>query len=254
MARRRCRHFNPATAGCQVALDARFITGIAGGGAVATWTGRPRTSVDATQATGVSQPTLQLTGINGRAAVRFDASNDVMQLNATTLFQSVGSGFILSVVADNNPTSGDAFHGVCHFSTGTDAALSRLTMHSRLNSVNGSGSNIRRLDADAVTSTGTLANSSNPAVLVSVANWSAGTGVSARNGVNSTAATLPSSGNTSNTASLLVSVGSTSALGTVSRFPGDIAVIIAASPAPATAMLKRIEHAAGRSFNIPLVA
>jgi hypothetical protein len=63
---RRHRHFNPASAGAVVALDARFLTGLADGDSVTSWT---RTG----SATGTSAvpPKFKIGIMNGSNAVRF---------------------------------------------------------------------------------------------------------------------------------------------------------------------------------------
>lgn len=99
---RRQRFLNPAHLGCQVALDARFITGIANGGAVATWTGRANTSINATQGTVANQPSFQTAGINGNPTVRFDGTNDV--LSATPDPDFPYSIFVVVATSDANGT------------------------------------------------------------------------------------------------------------------------------------------------------
>jgi len=84
-------HFNPATAGATVALDARFLTGFADGDAVGTWTGRAGTSINPTEAT--NKPSYKVGGINGQPTVRTDGVNDVLSATAT------GSTTVYSLVA-----------------------------------------------------------------------------------------------------------------------------------------------------------
>jgi hypothetical protein len=54
-------------------LDANTITGVAAGGAVATWPDRSANGRDFTQGTGANQPTWQVNIQNGKPAVRFGA-------------------------------------------------------------------------------------------------------------------------------------------------------------------------------------
>jgi len=78
MRRRRSRHFNPANAGCIVALDARFGITMTGGGYLASWVGRTGTNFDGTTfgpGTPSTAPTLGT--INGQAALLFDGSDYV---------------------------------------------------------------------------------------------------------------------------------------------------------------------------------
>ena len=79
---RRVRHLNPANAGATVALDARFLTGLADGADVTSWAGRSGTSNTASEngtgtrpiyktASGASRPT---------PVVRFQASARTLQI------------------------------------------------------------------------------------------------------------------------------------------------------------------------------
>lgn len=72
MSHRRHRHFNPAHAGASAVLDARFLTGLANGDQVTTWTARAGSSP--TQATPSSRPTYAASIINGCPAVAFASS------------------------------------------------------------------------------------------------------------------------------------------------------------------------------------
>lgn len=246
---RRNRHFNPAGLGCQVVLDARFITGLSSGAAVSSWTGRPGTSVNASQATALNQPTFQPTGIGGQAAVRFDGSNDIMTLNATTLFQNVASGNTWIVVRDDNRAAGDASHTPLHFATGISATAARATLFTRLSSSSVFVTGGRRLDADTFSSGGTIASTANATILGGAWNWSSGTHAVRVNGVQGTNGSFSSgSGNTTNSASLAVIIGGTDAA--TSRMQGDIAAAIAVTPSVSTPNCKRIEHHLAFSFGV----
>ena len=74
-------HFNPATAGAVVALDARFLTGFADGDPVGTWAGRAGTSINASSS-GPARPlfTIGISEIGGQPAARFDGADDIMTL------------------------------------------------------------------------------------------------------------------------------------------------------------------------------
>jgi hypothetical protein len=85
MGRRRQRHFNPATAGCHVALDARFGVTLIGGD-VSRWDGRSGTSFYSQDAgypsTPIDAPVIG--SINGQQAFNF---------NGDTLYMTNGSVF-----------------------------------------------------------------------------------------------------------------------------------------------------------------
>ncbi len=244
---RRSRHFNPANAGCTVALDARFITGLNAGDAVQTWTGRPNTTVNASQATLANRPSYQTNEINGRPALRFDGSNDFMTLNATALFQNVGSGFAVAVCRDTNNTGGDAAHVALGWSNGISTSSVRLAAYTRLTS-NIFVAGARRLDADVFASSGSISSNSSANIIGTQARWSSGNFNLCLNGSKSTNGTFSASGNTSNTASLNVFLASPD--GAAVRMTGPIAAVVAASPLPSDPICKRIEHHLAFSFNI----
>lgn len=78
MGRRRQRHFNPATAGCHVALDARFGVTLIGGD-VSVWAGRSGTNFDGSTygypGTPVQSP--QPSTMNGQSTLYFDGADYV---------------------------------------------------------------------------------------------------------------------------------------------------------------------------------
>ena len=91
---RRHRFYNPATAGATVAIDARFLTGLADGDAVGTWTARPGTSVSPTEAT--NKPTYKASVVNGLPAVRF-ASASSTKLEASVTITGNATFFMVGV-------------------------------------------------------------------------------------------------------------------------------------------------------------
>lgn len=76
----------PVTSGLKLHLKADAITGVADGGAVATWPDSSGNAFDATEAT--NQPTYKTGIVNGRPIVRFDGTDDRLIIatgfNATT--------------------------------------------------------------------------------------------------------------------------------------------------------------------------
>jgi hypothetical protein len=80
---RRHRHFNPASAGATLALDARDAArSYADGAAVTTWTGK------AGSATG-TVPTMDVDGLNGLPAVSFPGTADQCMVHSANLSGSV---------------------------------------------------------------------------------------------------------------------------------------------------------------------
>ena len=75
--RRRHRHFNPAHAGADLVLDARYITQ-SDNTAVSSWADRSGNAYNADQATGANQPTFRTAQQGGCGGVDFDGSNDFL--------------------------------------------------------------------------------------------------------------------------------------------------------------------------------
>jgi len=72
--RLRHRHFNPAHAGAAVALDSRFITGVADGNPLSAWEDRSANNVDFT-ASGTDRPTYNTDDLASQPGVAFSTSN-----------------------------------------------------------------------------------------------------------------------------------------------------------------------------------
>lgn len=75
--RRRHRHFNPAHAGADLVLDARYIDQ-SDNTAVSSWVDRSGNAYNASQATAANQPTFRTAQQGGNGGVDFDGSNDFM--------------------------------------------------------------------------------------------------------------------------------------------------------------------------------
>lgn len=94
------KRFSPRNLpGLQLWLRAQDITGIANGGAVTTWSDRSGNGNNVTQGTAAARPTWQRNVQNGKAAVRFDQTDD--QLEGTTLGLSAVTVFAVAQVVDN---------------------------------------------------------------------------------------------------------------------------------------------------------
>jgi hypothetical protein len=81
---RRHRHFNPASAGATIALDARTLTGLADGDPVATWTGRAGTSNSPTSSGG-ARPSYRVSVQGGQPGVRFASGSNYMDGAAVSI-------------------------------------------------------------------------------------------------------------------------------------------------------------------------
>lgn len=97
---RRSRHFNPAHAGATCVLDARYLTGIAGGDAVATW--NPRAGTGPSNATPANRPTFTLSGIGGAHSVTFGATDSLGWASSPITGATAATIVTASVRSSNN--------------------------------------------------------------------------------------------------------------------------------------------------------
>lgn len=245
---RRVRHFNAAQAGAKIVLDARFISGVADGAALATWSSRPVATINATQGTGSSQPTYRASQINGRPAVQFDGTGDFMSLDAAalSLTNNIAGAFVCAV--SQHLASGDADQLCCIFSTGSSAAAARISMSSRSAAGNLTRSQSRRLDADSLVNSGFLTTQSVPVVLSGMFDFAGGTFTHQVNGANSTAGSYALAGNTSATNSLAANIGAVSAAST--RLNGYLSAFVFFNTLPDIAIRRRVRQHLGFSFRI----
>jgi hypothetical protein len=88
-------------------LDANDITGVADGGAVASWTAKAGNSTD-TQGNTDKRPTLDVDGLNGRPAVKFDNTDDALVWGNGNLFSAKQAENTVLATAETATTSGAA--------------------------------------------------------------------------------------------------------------------------------------------------
>lgn len=74
--RARQRHFNPGSAGAMIALDSRFITGLSDNDLVSIWSDRSRNANNVSQSVDDNKPKYKTSQLNGNSVVRFDGNND----------------------------------------------------------------------------------------------------------------------------------------------------------------------------------
>lgn len=240
---RRVRHVihNVANAGAQVALLGNV--GVSGS-PVDTWTGLPGTTINAT-GSGAARPTT--TTLNGQGALLFDGTDDLLTMSAgaASLFQNIGQGRVFAVCSDTNNAGGTAGHPVTLWSAG--AGASRHQLATRFTSTSGCYLFIRRLDADALATSGPLGSGAGAVILEANHDWSGNAHTVVRSGLVGTVATTPSGGGlTSNTASATTRIAASGA----SFFPGPIAAVIATNQAWSTQLAKRFRHSLGFYYKI----
>ena len=88
-------------------LDADDITGVADGGAISAWSAKEGNGTD-TQGTSGKRPTLDIDGLNGRPAVKFDNSNDSLVWAAGNLFAATQAENTVVATAQTATESGAA--------------------------------------------------------------------------------------------------------------------------------------------------
>jgi len=244
---RRVRHLNPGQCGAQVALDSRYITGVADGAALATWPARANTTIGAT-ATGVNQPIYRASSINGRPAVEFDGADDFMNLDAgaLSLTSNVPSCSINCVLIQTG--GADAQQQPVSLSVNGSAnprafLLARFASNSEIRSQG------RRLDADSTSATASAGSSASACIATSRQDYTANAHSAGRNGVFTVSTTYSSgAGNTSATNSNLARIGAQSAA--ASRLGGRIAAVIIAAPMLSAPVANRVRQHLGFSFRI----
>ena len=82
-------------------LDADAITGLSDGNAVATWEDQSAEGNDLAQATADYRPTYQTGELNGKPVVRFDGSNDFLEVNSFASGTISQPNTVFMVVRDN---------------------------------------------------------------------------------------------------------------------------------------------------------
>lgn len=100
--RARQRHFNPRFAGASLVYDSRRITGLSDGDPVSSWNDISGNAYDATQ-TGTARPTYETREQGGQPAIRFDGSNDNLEI-PTGPAVNTGIGHFISCIAKYDST------------------------------------------------------------------------------------------------------------------------------------------------------
>src|SRR6185369_14696112 len=72
-------------AGLQLWLDASQLSGVSPGASVGNWSDSSSSGHVATQSNLLNQPTYQPSALNGRPALRFDGSNDYLDLSDSVI-------------------------------------------------------------------------------------------------------------------------------------------------------------------------
>jgi hypothetical protein len=102
--RARQRHINPKAAGANLVLDARYISGIADGAGISTWSDRSGNGYDATQSNSTRQPVYKINIQGGQPATLFNgvATGDGTRFSTTLAYQS-GDFTVVTVWKPDSP-------------------------------------------------------------------------------------------------------------------------------------------------------
>lgn len=247
--RTRVRHFNPAHAGCQVALDARFLA-LANASAVASWPSRPGGLYGAT-ASGTAQPTFLASSVNGQPAVQFDGTSDCMDLASGFLaLPNAAAGMLIIAVAVCDNAAADATQNAVFISSGSAVSSTRMAMRAAVSNVAALSASGRRLDADSLVGTANATGATVPGVWQVYSDWT-GNSLQARlNGGTAVAVAYSSgAGNCSPTNSLAAKVGGQST--STSRLSGRIAAVVISAPLLSQPLRMMIRQSLAYSFRIP---
>lgn len=199
----------------------------AGNGFVTTWYDQSGGGRNATQSTAGNQPRIVNSGtvdtIAGKPTVVFDGADDyLIPSNSLELFNNVSNGDMFAVTRSNSTASGNKF--LMNYLT--PGNVSRFVLLDG-NTANRFSTVARRLDNQSgatIATTGTNHGTTSDYILTSYANWGEGVVGIRQNGAGEITANLPSSGNTSNTNSLNVFIGTGTP--TTQRYDGRISEIV----------------------------
>ena len=196
--------------------------------------------------TGTNAPSLGLLGdfpgtlINGPTwgadGITFDGSTNYISLNATGVFRDQSAGWLVGVAKDTNLAGGTTSHFVASF-TINNATQLRTSIATKSVAVAFQAVG-RRTDADVASVANSGISNENWNFLEHRSDWGAGTHRITVNGSASlTSAYSSGSGNTSDTNSSIVSIGST---GGINYFPGSISFVLACRSLPSLAVAEQV--------------
>jgi len=211
--------------------------------AVATWADQSGNGYDATQGTSAARPTYIASGLNGLPVVRFDGTDDQMTLGASALgmLRNV-AGATVFVVAKYVGTASNR-RSFAILRNGDDA--NRLALFKLTTNVYQIGG--RRLDTDSFQGANSTTSATDNFILhTNLTNYQSTLLQQYVNGsLDGQSTSFQTSGNTSDTDSSAILVGSTT-------FNGDIAEIIVYNRVLNTSELAQVHRYLARKWGIAL--
>lgn len=246
---RRSRHLNPAQAGAQIALDARFITGQADNTTLQTWPSRAVASITASQSTSAQRPTYRNPSINGQPALVFDGSDDNYDLSASALSLTNGAASITALILCQNTSVTDAIEYAFFTSSGSSATANRFSARLVDTSIQRVTGSFRSVDGDTNVVTSNAGSPTNPCIVRIASDYPSSTSSSGMNGGTATTVShSPAAGVSPSTNSLSSKIGAVNS--TTGRLVGKVAMLIVAKPTPSLSLVKRLRHHMAYSYKI----
>jgi hypothetical protein len=202
------------------------------------------------QSDGTKQPIYRSTGQSGNPSLEFDGSNDNIGAGSSDLLKNAELGYLFVGCRDITPTAGLTNHVAVTIENGTTSA--RINIATR-NSSNQFIVASQRIDGGATTSVVGGANNSNYNVHTAECFWASNIFNYRINGSQVGTTNFGGGGNTSNSNSNGVNIGSSRGL--FNFFPGHITVVCVANASLTATERSQLERYIGLfgNLNIPLV-
>lgn len=246
---RRSRHLNPAHAGAQIVLDARFITGQADNTTLQTWNSRAVASINASQGTSAQRPTYRNPSINGQPALVFDGSDDNIPLASGALPLTNGATSITALMVCQATAIVDAIGYAFFTSSGASSSNNRFSARLIDTSIQRVTASVRRLDADTNVVTTNAGSASSPAVVRIASDYANNVASSEVNGGTPTTVAFSSGGGSGPASdSLNMNIGAVNSA--TGRLTGKVAMLVVIKPTPSLSLVKRLRHHMAYSYKI----
>ncbi|HZU77741.1 MAG TPA: LamG-like jellyroll fold domain-containing protein [Dehalococcoidia bacterium] len=231
-------------------LEARFITGLADGAAVASWPDAGPNGYTASQATGASQPVFRQGQLGGYSAVSFNGSSQYLALSGAGLGLLNGVGGVTLFIVCQSAASGSLQQA---FSASTPGA-STQRLSAGLNSSGVQQVAGRHQDADGlVTVTGGTVTTGAWCVLTTRIDYLAATAQLYVNGSGAGSAAFGSAGAVQATSSAAIAIGAL-CNGVANFWNGSLAAVILYTRALNTSERSQLEQSLGQQYGISIAA